>query len=146
MLLYAQRSAHSALNISEVVHRIEYAEHVDPVCGRTLDKRVNDVVGIMPVAENILAAKEHLKTSIGHCFANKAKPFPGIFPQISNAGIESSSSPNFGGPVADAIQFFANRQKICDAHTRGQQRLVSVAEHKFGDAKGLSIYQCNLPN
>jgi hypothetical protein len=145
VLLYAQRSAHRALDISEVIHRIEYAEHVDPVCGRTLDKRFNDVVGIMPVPKNVLAAKEHLKPGIGHCFANEAKPFPGIFPQISNASVESSSSPNFGGPVADTIQFFANGQNIFDAHTRGQQRLVSVAQHKLGDAKGLFIYQGKPP-
>ena len=75
----AERGAYGGLDVSKIVHRIKYAKNFDSVCGRPFHKTLDDVVGIVPVTENVLAAKQHLKRCVGHRFAYPTQPVPGVF-------------------------------------------------------------------
>ena len=66
------------LQVAHVVHRIKDAKYVDAVESRALYKFVHDVVGIVPVTENILTAKQHLLGRIGHCGFEFAYALPGV--------------------------------------------------------------------
>ena len=75
----AERGAYGGLDVPKIVHRIEYAKDVDSVCGCAFHKALDDIVGIVPVTENVLAAKQHLKRCVGHRFAYPTQPLPGVF-------------------------------------------------------------------
>ena len=51
-------------HVAQVVHRIENAEHVDAVVRSLADKRAHHVIGIMPVAEQVLTAQQHLDAAV----------------------------------------------------------------------------------
>jgi hypothetical protein len=61
-----QRGAHRLLEVAQVVHRIEDAEHPDAVERRALDELVHHVIRIVAVAEQVLAAQQHLLRRVGH--------------------------------------------------------------------------------
>ena len=124
---HSQRGTHGGLDVAQIVHGVEDAKDIDAICGRTFDEGVHDIVGIVAVSEDVLPAKQHLKPRVGHGPADQPKPFPRIFPEISNARVERRATPNLGRPVTHAVQLFADRQHILDAHPRGDQRLVAVA-------------------
>ncbi len=44
------------LQIANVVQRIEHAEHIDAIAGGLGDEGSHHVIGIMPIAEQVLAA------------------------------------------------------------------------------------------
>ena len=140
-----QCGAHGALQVAQVVHGVEDSEHVHAVGSRALHECFHDVVGVVPVSEDVLAAEEHLETRIRHRLANEAEPLPGILAQESNGSVEGCATPDFGGPIADPVQLFADGQHVVDSHARGKQRLIPVAQRNFGDAERFSIDQSNLP-
>jgi len=111
----AQHGLDRMVDIAHVVHGIKHTEHIDAVNHTTLDKLVDHVIGIMPIAQNVLAAKQHLLRRVGHRRFQQAQPFPGVFAQIADTGIKRGAAPRLNRPVTDLIEFCANRQHIFDA-------------------------------
>jgi hypothetical protein len=100
---------------------------------RAFDEPFQDVVGIMPVADQVLPAQQHLKPGVGHRGPQGAQPFPGIFFQEAQAGVERRPAPHFERPIADGVQLLRDRQHVLGAHTCGEQRLMPVAKGDVGD-------------
>ena len=119
--------------IADVVERVEDAEHVHAVLGGLIHKAPHHLVFVMPVAQQVLAAQQHLQARVGHQFAERAQALPGIFVQESNAGVEGRAAPALDGPKSRFIEFFASRHQIFQGHARGHQALMGVAQNKFGD-------------
>ncbi len=86
---------HRDRHIFGPVQRIENAEDVDAVLGRTNDKLANDVVGIIGVTNGIAGAQKHLKKNVGHFFAQLVEPIPRVFLKKSHGRVEGRPAPHF---------------------------------------------------
>jgi hypothetical protein len=123
------------LDIAHVVHGVEYPEYVHPVVGRTLHELRDHIVGVMAIAQNVLAAEQHLLRRIRHGFFQFPDPLPGILPQVADAGIEGGPTPGFQGPETHLVQFRRDRQHVIEAHPGGQQRLVGITQHHVSNTQ-----------
>src|SRR5690606_36642527 len=86
--------------VASVVHRVEDAEHVDAVDRRHGDEGAHHVITVMAVAEQVLAAQQHLQAGIGQRGAQLAQALPGIFLDEAYAGVKGGATPDFQFPVA----------------------------------------------
>ena len=120
------------LDISEIVEGIKDTKNIDSYINGFLDEPLHDVVGVMPIPDAVLAAQEHLKGRVGHPLFELARPFPRVFIQKPDAGIESGAAPHFQRIVTDFIQLLRNRQHILRLHSSGKQRLMRVPQYEFG--------------
>ena len=64
----------------------------------------------------------------GHFLADDAQTFPGIFAQITQAGVEGCAAPAFQGPEANLIENLAGGKHIFQTHTGSSLRLMCVTE------------------
>ena len=127
------------LEVRQIVQGIEDAEDIDAVLRRTLHEGLDHVVGIVPIAQQVLTAQQHLVAGLGHGRLEPTQTLPGVFPQITDAGVEGRPTPGLQGPEADSVELLGDGEHVLDAQPRGQQGLVGVAQHQLGDAQGLGI-------
>ena len=132
-------------DVAHVVHRVEDAEHVHAVFGAALDEFFDHVVGVVPVAERVLAAQQHLHRRVGHRRLELAQAFPRVFAEIADTGIEDGAAPGFERPETDLVQFCRDRQHVLDAHPRREQGLRCVAQDQVGNLQGFGhvIFPCS---
>ena len=121
------------LEVAQIVQRIEDADDVNAVLDGLFDELIHHVVRIMLVAENVLAAEEHLQLGVGHRLAQRAQALPRIFVQKAHAGVERRAAPALQRIVADLIQLVRDGQHLLQAHTGCGLRLVRVAQNGIGD-------------
>ena len=100
------------LHVAHIVHGIEDAKHVDAVGGSALHEGLDDIVGIVFVADHVLAAQEHLKAGLGHGRAQFAQALPGAFFEKAQRRVESRAAPGFQRPVADIVELRGDRQHV----------------------------------
>ena len=120
-------------HVTSVVHGVEHAEHVDAVVGRLAHEGAHHIVGVVAVAQQILAAQQHVDPGVGQRPAQFLQAFPRVFLEEAHAGVKSGAAPGFQGPEARAVEFAADRQHVLGAHARGDERLVAVAQDEVGD-------------
>jgi hypothetical protein len=133
------------LQVARVVERIEDPEHVDAVLRGTLDELLDQVVGVMPVAENVLPAEQHLLRRIRHRRLQLADALPRIFAEVADASVECRPAPRFDGPESDLVQLVADRQHVFDAHTGCEQALMPVAKYELRNPEWLLVAQERIP-
>ncbi|MNN70617.1 hypothetical protein D3C81_1864850 [compost metagenome] len=51
--------------VTHIVHGVEDAEHVNAVDGGLGDKGFDHVIAVMAVAQQVLAAQQHLQAGVG---------------------------------------------------------------------------------
>ena len=116
------------LHVPDVVQGVEDAEDVHAVGRGALDEGAHHVVVVMAVADQVLAAQQHLEARAAHHALERAEPLPGVFPQKAQAGIKGGAAPDFQGPEADRIEPVRDVEHVFRPHARGQQGLVAVAQ------------------
>ncbi|MNZ80284.1 hypothetical protein D3C78_989140 [compost metagenome] len=126
--------------VTHVVHRVEDAEHVDAVDRRLGDEGLDHVVAVVAVAEQVLAAQEHLQAGVGQRGLELAQALPRVFLEEAHAGVEGGAAPDFQRPVADFVELVADRQHVFGTHAGGQQGLVGVAQDRVGYVNFLGHY------
>ena len=136
VLVDLDRRLYRRLEVPEIVQRVENPEDIDAVDRTALDELLHQVVSVMAVAENILAAKQHLLWRIRHGGFQAANALPRVFSEVANAGIERRPTPGLDRPEADLVELAGDRQHVVDSHTRGEQALVRVTKHEFGNTEG----------
>ena len=114
------------LQIAQVVHGVENAEHIHAVVSGFLYECAYHVVGIVTVAEQVLPAQQHLDAGVGQCLAQALEAIPRVFAQETHAGVERGATPGFERPETDIVEFLADRQHVLGAHTGCDQGLVAV--------------------
>ncbi|GAR44895.1 hypothetical protein NGUA14_00007 [Salmonella enterica] len=87
----------------------------------------------MAVAEQVLAAQQHLQRGFGHGFFQLAQAQPRVLAEETDAGVKGGAAPAFEGAVAHVIERGGNRQHIIKTQTGGEQGLVSVAQDDIGN-------------
>ena len=126
----------SGLHVARVVHGIEDAEHVHAVFHRALHEAFHHVVGVVAVAEQVLAAQQHLQRGFRHRFFQLAQAEPRILAEEADAGVKGGAAPAFEGAVADVIEGGGNGQHIVETQAGGEQGLVGVAQDDIGNGNG----------
>ncbi len=109
------------LEIARIVQRVEDAEDIHAVRGGARHEGTDHVIGIMPVAEQVLASQQHLQAGLGQGLAQLAQTLPGIFLQEAHAGVERRAAPAFQRPVADSVELGTDRQHVLRAHAGREQ-------------------------
>ena len=129
---------HGPLDVADIVQGVEDAEDIDAVGGRPFNEPFQYIVGIVPIADQVLPAEQHLELGIGHGGAQCAKPFPGIFFEKAQTRIEGGATPDFERPIADSIELLGDGQHVFRPHAGSQERLMAVAQGDIGDQDGLA--------
>ena len=73
------------LDIAKVVECVKNSDDINTVFNALSDEGSYDIIGIVLVAEKILATEKHLKLCVGTSLSDFAKSFPGIFAKITKA-------------------------------------------------------------
>ena len=124
------------LQVAHVVQSVENTDDVNAVFDGLAAESVHHVVGVVLVAQNVLAAEEHLQLGVGQSGLQLAQTLPGIFVQETHAAVEGSAAPALQRVVADGVQDLAGGEHILHAHTGGGLRLVGVTQDGVGDQQG----------
>ena len=122
-----------SFQIADIVERVEDTHDVNAVVDGFLHEVFDDVVGIMAVAQHILTAEEHLELGVGTCLSNRAKAFPRVFPQKTQAGVKRRAAPAFERMEAHLVQIGKHGNHVLGGHAGGNQRLMRVAQNGFGN-------------
>ncbi|CQQ46800.1 Uncharacterised protein [Salmonella enterica subsp. enterica serovar Typhimurium str. DT104] len=123
-------------HIARVVHGIEDAEHVHAVFDGAFDEAFHHVIGVVAIAEQVLAAQQHLQGSLRHGFFELAQAQPRVLAEKADAGVKGGAAPAFEGAVAHVVELSGNRQHIVKAQAGGEQGLVGVAQDDIGNGNG----------
>ena len=125
------------LQVPHVVEGVEDADDVDAVLNGLAAEGVHHVVGVVLVAQDVLAPEEHLQLGVGQVLAQGPQPLPGVLLQKAHAHIEGGAAPALQGVVADGVQHLAGGEHVLDPHTGGGLGLVGVTEDGVRDLQGL---------
>ncbi len=124
------------LHVARVVHGIKDAEDVHAVFDGALHKALHHVIGVVAVAEQVLAAQQHLQRSFRHRLFQLAQADPRVLAEEADAGVKGGAAPAFEGAVADVVERSRNGQHIVETQTGGEQGLVGVAQDDIGNGNG----------
>ena len=97
----------SLAQVADVVQRIEDADDIDAVFDGLLAEFLDDIVGIVLVAQNVLAAEEHLQLRLGHVGLQGAQALPRVLVQEAHADVKRRTAPALQRPVAHVVQELA---------------------------------------
>ena len=106
-------------------------DDIDAIADRSADEAAHRIIAVVLVAENVLAAEQHLQLGVGHAGANFTQALPGILVQKTEAHVERCAAPDLGGIVARLIDRAEDRLKLGVRQTRGNQRLIGVAKYRL---------------
>ena len=120
--------------VTRVVQCVEDTEDVDAVDGHALDALLDDVVGVVAIAEDGLAAQQHLVRGVRHRLLELAHALPRILVQEADAGVERGAAPGFERPEAGLVELLGDREHVGGDHAGGVERLVGVAQDVFTDS------------
>ncbi|GAR49657.1 hypothetical protein NGUA13_00119 [Salmonella enterica] len=120
-------------HIARVVHGIEDAEDVHTVFHRAFDEAFHHVIGVMAVAEQVLAAQQHLQRGFGHGFFELAQADPRVFAEEADTGVKGGAAPALQRPVAHVVELSGNRQHVIKAQAGGEKGLVGVTQDDVGN-------------
>ena len=123
--------------VPHIVQRVENADDVDAVFNGLAAEGVHHIVGIVLVAQNILATEQHLQLRVLHVLADGPQPLPRVFIQEAHTGVEGGAAPALQRVVADGIQHFQRGEHILRGHAGSRLRLVSVPEDGIRNEQGL---------
>ncbi|CNV10805.1 Uncharacterised protein [Salmonella enterica subsp. enterica serovar Bovismorbificans] len=132
----AAHRAERRFHIARVVHGVKDAEDVHAVFHRAFDEAFHHVIGVMAVAEQVLAAQQHLQGGLRHGLFKLAQADPRVFAEETDAGVKGGAAPALQRPVAHVVELGGNRQHIIKAQAGGEQRLVSVTQDDVGNGNG----------
>ena len=100
VLVHAADGRDRLAHVADVVERVEDPEDVHAVLGGLLHEPVDDPVLVVPVAEQVLAAQQHLQPAVGHQLAERAQPLPRVLVEEADAGVVRRPAPALHRPVA----------------------------------------------
>ena len=127
--------------VGQPVEGVEDAEQVDAGLGRFLDEGLDDVVGIVGVADGVGGPQQHLEEDVRDALAQLGQAVPGRFLEEAHGRVERRPAPHLQREQA-GVPGGVDRgdlQHVVGAHPRGQQRLVGVAEGRVGHQQPLLL-------
>ena len=113
-------------DIAEVVEGVEDTDHVDAVFDGQLHKLLHHVVMVVLIAQQVLAAQQHLQPGVGHVLADVAQPLPGVLPQVAQAGVKGGAAPALHRIISGLVHGGQDVGIIGVGKAGGHQGLVGV--------------------
>jgi len=112
-------------HVAHVVQGVKDAKDVDAVLVGLDHETVQDVVGVMFVADDVLAAQQHLERGVGHVGLELTNPLPGVLVEKAHGRVKGSTTPHLDRPIANMVQFGGDGHRfgadhVVGAHARGQ--------------------------
>ena len=132
---------HGDLQVVRIVEGVEDTDDVNAVLHGLLHEKLDKVIGVVGVTQNILTAQQHLQLGVGHGGTDFAQTLPGIFVQVAQADVKGSAAPALQRVVANLVQHFAGRQHLIGTHPGRGLRLVAVAQDGI---RNLNLCHCLL--
>ena len=120
------------LQVVDVVQGVKNADDVDAVADRGAHKATDDVVTVVLVAQDVLAAQQHLQLGVGHLGADLSEPLPGVFIQETQADVKGGAAPHLGRIVAGLVDGLQDGLKLVVGQAGCNERLVRVTQNGFG--------------
>ena len=117
------------LQIAHVVQRVENTDDVDAVLHGILHELAHHVIGIVLIAQDVLAPQQHLQLGVGHLGADLAQSLPGVLLQVAQAHIKGSAAPDLAGIIAGLVDGLQNGLKLAVRQPGRDQRLVRITQH-----------------
>ena len=108
-----------SFEIARIVHSVEYAKDIDAIYSGALDEFFHDIIGVVPIAQQVLASQQHLLARVGHGLLEFANALPRVFSQVADTGIEGRTAPAFHRPETNLIELGSDRQHVFQANTGG---------------------------
>ena len=90
----------------------------------------------MAVAEQVLAAEQHLQRGFRHRFFQLAQADPRVLAEKADAGVKGGAAPALEGAVAHVVELRGDGEHIVKAQAGGEQGLVGVAQDDIGNGNG----------
>ena len=81
----------------------------------------------MLVAQDVLAAQEHLQLGVGQLLAELLQPLPGVLVEVAETDVKGGAAPALDGVVAGLVDLVQDGLVDVKGQTGGDQRLVGVA-------------------
>ena len=127
--------------VAHVVQGVEDPEDVHAGLGGVAHEAVGQVVGVVAVAHQVLAAEQHHGGGLFQDALDGADALPGVVAQEAVGGVEGGAAPDLDGPVAHLVHAFHEGHDVFGAHPGGQQRLVAVPKGGVGELDG--VFACH---
>ena len=127
------------LEVPEVVEGVEDAEDVHAVLDGELAELLDDVVRVVAVADDVLAAEEHLEGRLLEALLELAEALPGVLAEEAEGGVERRAAPDLDRVEAGVVHLRRDREHVLGAHAGGEQALVAVAHGGVGDFDGHGV-------
>ena len=125
------------LPVAHVVQGVEDPEDVHPGLGGVAHEAVGEIVGVVPVAHQVLAAEQHTGGGLLQDALDGADALPGVVAQEAVGGVEGGAPPDLDGPVAHLVHALHEGNDVLGTHAGGQQRLVPVPKGGVGEFDGI---------
>ena len=123
--------------VPHVVQRVENPDDVDAVFNGLAAEGVHHIVGVVLVAQDVLAPEEHLELRVGQSLAELPQTLPGVLVEKAHARVERRAAPALQRPVADGVQHLTGGEHVLHPHPGGRLGLVCIPEDGVGDIQGL---------
>ena len=127
------RSLNCCLKVFDVIQRIKNTNNINTVGDGTLYKILKDIIGIVTIAQHILAAEQHLQLGVGAHLANGTQALPRILVEEAEAGVKRRAAPALQRIETDLIQLLKNGKHVLNRHSCRNQRLVRITQHGLGN-------------
>ena len=114
-------------DVANVVQSVEHAEHLNAVFFRACDETVHDVLGIMLVTYQVLAARQHGQIGVGHMRLDGTQTLPRVLVKKTQTRVERRTAPRLNGPIPYFVHLRQDGQHVAKRHTGSPQALLAVA-------------------
>ena len=108
---------YSRLQIAKVIQAVKNTDTVDTVFNRLLYEAVNNIIRIVRISEDILAAKQHLGRSVLEVALQNTKSLPRILVKETKAGIEGSAAPALYCSIANLVHRINDGKHLFNGHS-----------------------------
>ena len=125
------RCVECGFTVPEIVQRIEDTDDVNSVFNGKLDELFYHVIMIVLIAQQILAAQQHLELVVRQIFPQLPQALPRIFVQIAQAGVKCCTAPAFNGIIPRLIHYRQNVGIICIGQSGCHQGLIGIPQNSF---------------
>ena len=128
---------HGGLHVAGVVQGVEDTHHINAVFNGLLAEGLYHVIRVVAVAQNVLAAQQHLQLGVGKALLQGAQALPGVFVQKAHAHVKRGAAPALQGPVPNAVQYGQDGHHVLNLHAGSSLGLVCVAQDGIRNLKGI---------
>ncbi len=131
-----------SLKVAKVVEAVKDTDDVDAVGNGFLYEIFDDIISVVAVSQQVLAAEQHLQFGLLEAGFQLAKAVPRIFLEEAEAGIKCSAAPALNSVVADLIHLVDDGKHDLGGHAGRDQGLVRVAQDGLCDLDRLGCNHC----